>query len=85
MDTMAAEAEQYKEIVSRIHDSGKQCLLALPQIFRREAMDYWDRKKKWILEAGFDGYLIRYSGRSGDVYGGEDPGPDGDGSHDVFL
>lgn len=59
LDTMAAEAEQYKEIVSRIHDSGKQCLLALPQIFRREAMDYWNRKKKWILEAGFDGYLIR--------------------------
>ena len=59
LDTTAAEAEQYKEIVRQIHGAGKTCLLAFPQIFRLEAKAYWDQKKKWILEAGFDGFLVR--------------------------
>lgn len=59
VDTLAVEAEHYRETVLRAHRAGKTCLLALPQIFRREAKAYWAQKKAWILEAGFDGYLVR--------------------------
>lgn len=59
LDSMMIEAEKYKEIVFQIHQAGKICLLALPQMFRLEAKTYWIKNKIWIQEAGFDGFLVR--------------------------
>ncbi len=59
LDAMAAEAEQYKRLVHEVHRRGKQCFLALPQIFRQEAKSDMEKNGTAILRAGFDGWLVR--------------------------
>ena len=51
--------ERWKESVDRCHQAGKQCWIALPQIFRSHAERYFKKHRNLFLEAGFDGVLIR--------------------------
>ena len=52
-------APQWEETVRRLHASGKKALLCMPQIFRAEAERYFDERKKYLLSAGFDGFVLR--------------------------
>lgn len=52
-------SERWKESVDRCHQAGKQCWIALPQIFRSHAERYFKKHRNLFLEAGFDGVLIR--------------------------
>lgn len=51
--------ERWKESVDRCHQAGKQCWIALPQIFRSHAERYFKKNRNLFLGAGFDGVLIR--------------------------
>ncbi|MEY8336842.1 DUF3656 domain-containing protein [Lachnospiraceae bacterium 62-35] len=59
LDSNTIGRELWKELVKLCHDKGKECFLALPQIFRTEAEDYFTACKKEWAEAGFDGLLLR--------------------------
>lgn len=50
---------EWKDVVSRCHQAGKSCVLAMPAIFRLEAGRYFDQYLDALKEAGFDGLLIR--------------------------
>lgn len=50
---------QWRDIADRCHDRGKQCWLALPQIFRSHAQRYLGANRRLLCQAGFDGVLIR--------------------------
>lgn len=49
----------WKERAGQCHARGKACVLAMPMIFRRQAETYFDRNLPFLLEAGFDGILVR--------------------------
>ena len=51
--------DQWRDIADRCHDRGKQCWLALPQIFRSHAQRYLGANRHLLCQAGFDGVLIR--------------------------
>ena len=51
--------DQWRDIADRCHDRGKQCWLALPQIFRSHAQRYLGANRRLLCQAGFDGVLIR--------------------------
>ena len=51
--------DQWRDIADRCHDRGKQCWLALPQIFRSHAQRYLGDSRHLLCQAGFDGVLIR--------------------------
>ena len=61
----AIPPERWQETVSRIHEgltrSGgkRKAFLLMPQIFRTEAADYFDRNRGALCMAGFDGFVIR--------------------------
>lgn len=45
------------------HEAGKRCVLALPVIFRTEAIRFFEKNWQYLTEAGFDGLLVRSIGR----------------------
>lgn len=49
--------ERFAQYVTECHKRDKECYLALPQIFRKEARDFLDAKWEMIKTAGFDGML----------------------------
>lgn len=51
--------ENWKETVERCHEAGKRCVLAMPPIFRTEAVRYFDRNLEYVKGAGFDSLLVR--------------------------
>ena len=51
--------ENWKDTVKRCHEAGKRCVLALPPIFRTEAIQYFDRNLEALRQAEFDGLLVR--------------------------
>lgn len=51
--------ESWECVVNRCHQAGKRCVLALPPIFRTEAVTFFDRNMTALREAGFDGLLLR--------------------------
>lgn len=51
--------DQWRDIADRCHNRGKQCWLALPQIFRSHAQRYLGDSRHLLCQAGFDGVLIR--------------------------
>lgn len=50
-------AERFLQYVTECHERKKECYLALPQIFRKEAERFLDTEWEHIKEAGFDGML----------------------------
>lgn len=51
--------DQWRDIADRCHHRGKQCWLALPQIFRSHAQKSLEASRRLLCQAGFDGVLIR--------------------------
>lgn len=51
--------QQLKRLVRQAHDSGKECYLALPYIFRMETARWFSGNWEEIAKAGADGYLVR--------------------------
>ncbi|MBS5063371.1 MAG: U32 family peptidase [Hungatella hathewayi] len=51
--------ENWKDTVKRCHEAGKRCVLALPPIFRTEAIQYFNRNLEALRQAEFDGLLVR--------------------------
>ena len=59
LDADGFSPDQWRDIADRCHDRGKQCWLALPQIFRSHAQRYLGASRHLLCQAGFDGVLIR--------------------------
>ena len=59
LDADGFNPDQWRDIADRCHDRGKQCWLALPQIFRSHAQRYLGASRHLLCQAGFDGVLIR--------------------------
>ncbi|CCX99690.1 putative uncharacterized protein [Enterocloster bolteae CAG:59] len=59
LDADGFNPDQWRDIADRCHDRGKQCWLALPQIFRSHAQRYLGANRRLLCQAGFDGVLIR--------------------------
>ena len=59
LDADGFSPDQWRDIANRCHDRGKQCWLALPQIFRSHAQRYLGASRHLLCQAGFDGVLIR--------------------------
>lgn len=55
----AAEPEDWAELVRYIRKNGKRAYLLMPQIFRKEACDFFGRAETELVRAGFDGFVIR--------------------------
>ena len=53
------EPGRWRSWVKRCHDCGKSCVLAMPIIFRKQAEHFFEDKLSFLLEAGFDGILVR--------------------------
>lgn len=53
------EPDQWSAYVSACHEAGKRCVLALPVIFRTEAIRFFEKNWQYLTEAGFDGLLVR--------------------------
>lgn len=51
--------ESWQGVVSQCHQAGKRCMLAMPPIFRTEAVDFFDKGMKALVGSGFDGLLLR--------------------------
>lgn len=51
--------QQLKGLVRQAHESGKECYLALPYIFRMETARWFSGNWAEIAKAGADGYLVR--------------------------
>lgn len=51
--------KEWKRTVDLCHKAEKSCILALPPIFRTDAVAYFDRNLELMNQAGFDGVLIR--------------------------
>ncbi len=50
---------RWKDLARICRESGKECFLALPQIFRKREEEYFLRERESLQQAGFDGCLIR--------------------------
>ncbi len=51
--------ELWKDCVKQCHEVGKRCVLAMPVIFRNKAEQYFDKCLSLLVEARFDGILVR--------------------------
>lgn len=51
--------DTWKNLADKAHKAGKECMLTMPHIFRTEAECFFDRHRKELTEAGFDGFLLR--------------------------
>jgi len=49
----------WKAWAGQCHAHNKSCVLAMPVIFRKQAEEYFDKNLTVLLEAGFDGILVR--------------------------
>ena len=45
--------------VKKMHDIGIKVNLYMPHIFRKEASEFFDLNRKYLIAAGFDGFIIR--------------------------
>ncbi len=59
LDSVGFGAESWKEAAELCHREGKRCALILPQIFRKEAEQYFIRNQQKLREAGFDEMVLR--------------------------
>lgn len=58
LDADGFPAEVWEKTVAACHQKGKKCLLLMPEIFRREAAEYFAQKEKQLETAGFDGFVV---------------------------
>lgn len=59
LDAAGFGPESWRETAERCHSAGKECWLMLPHIFREQARQLFDRNRRMLEEAGFDGLLAR--------------------------
>lgn len=59
LDAAAFAPASWKSCVAQCHEKGKECMLALPYIFRKKAKGFFDSCRKELIMAGFDGFLLR--------------------------
>lgn len=59
IDAAEFEPGRWSTYADLCHRNGKECMLTMPHIFREQAEQFFDRYKKELEEAGFDGFLIR--------------------------
>ena len=59
LDSCEIGSEEWEALASAVRNSGKECFLALPQIFRKEAEEYFLKERERFIKAGFEGCLIR--------------------------
>ncbi len=59
MEADGTEPGQWRELADRCHGSGKNCVLAMPVIFRKQGETWFDRWFSLAEEAGFDAFLVR--------------------------
>ena len=59
LELVAMKMEEAIQLAQKIHEKGKLCYLALPQIFRTAAEKEWEKEQEAIFSEAFDGYLIR--------------------------
>lgn len=52
-------AGSWKDTVKCCHKAGKQCCLTMPHIFRQKADEYFRTNWEMMMEAGFDGIVVR--------------------------
>ncbi len=59
MDSLVANPKEYRAFVESVKNHNKKCFLAMPLIFRQKAEVYFEKNIQSIVEAQFDGFLIR--------------------------
>lgn len=59
LDAAGFAPDSWAGAVNACCEAGKQCLLALPQIYRSHAEAFFKKNGKRLAEAGFDGALVR--------------------------
>ena len=59
--------ERWKKTGEILHRKGKRALLCMPQIFREEALQYFDRWNRELVSAGFDAFVIRSPEEAGEL------------------
>lgn len=59
MEADAGGPGQWREWVLTCHAHQKSCVLAMPVIFRKQAERFFERNLNVLVEAGFDGILVR--------------------------
>ena len=55
----AVPPERWKQTAGRIRAAGKTAVFCLPQIFREEALHFFDMHKTDLTAAGFDAFVVR--------------------------
>ena len=53
------DAAGWNRVCEEIHRAGKQAIYAFPYVLRREALQYYQKNREYMAEAGWDGFLIR--------------------------
>ena len=59
LESTISEAPEYSRYTDLCHKSGKECILALPRIFKDLALSYFEKHAGDVINAGFDGFLLR--------------------------
>lgn len=59
LDSVGFDASEWKRAVEQCHKAEKRCALIFPQIFRREAEQYFLKHQELLRTAGFDEWVIR--------------------------
>lgn len=59
LDAAGFLPSEWFDLVSKCHKAGKQCMLMMPHIFRREAEHFFRKYQKEMCNAEFDGVLVR--------------------------
>ncbi len=74
IDAAGFKPELWGMMAETCHAEGKECMLAMPHIFRAEAEHFFNRHIKELKTAGFDGFLVRSLEESGYLKEKEVPG-----------
>lgn len=59
IDSAHFQPNTWKALADKAHKEGKECMLTMPHIFRTEAERFFDSHRQELIEAGFDGFLLR--------------------------
>lgn len=59
LDADGFPAQVWEETIFSCRQAGKRCFLLMPEIFRTEAVQYFQKNKGQLMKAGFDGLVVR--------------------------
>lgn len=59
LELVTMTMEDAVTFADKIHETGKKCYLAFPQIFRQTAEKEWEKELSTIISTSFDGYVVR--------------------------